>query len=52
VRPVDALLEVVVLDPVADAVDHVHAPLGLVEVVPRLVGPELSDRQHKRVLDR
>ena len=43
--------DVVLLDPVADAVDHVDPPLRLVEVVLGLAGRELADRQHERVLD-
>jgi hypothetical protein len=37
---------VVLLDAVADGLDHVDPPLGLIEVVAGLPGHELVDRQH------
>ena len=43
---------VVLLDAVADALDHVHAHLGLLEVVPGLAGRELADRKHRSRLSR
>jgi hypothetical protein len=38
--------DVVVLDPLADALNDVDTVLGLVEVVLGLSGRQLADRQH------
>jgi hypothetical protein len=38
--------DVVLLEPIPDALDDVDAPLRLVEVVPGLAGDQLADREH------
>lgn len=42
--------EVVILRAVADALDHVDTPLGLIEVVLGLPGRQLADREQRNVL--